>query len=238
MLVSFKGFELEPRFDDTSWIELRIFESATENGSYTLIDTQAIDSSPDPSDPDPINFTTDLATLQPGAAWYKIQIRDTGGISKDYQPVFNPATVEILASLDDINAHLDEVVIEATANNTNLVQISVARVVRGYLARVFDAATLMGWNSPENTPPIVREVAAMLIASRVYFAKAQAQNYEISDQNFGQRKYDEAMGMLREIISGDLPIEGEVPGSAGELTLDDFFPIDDTDRAFTLDMPL
>lgn len=240
MLVSFKDFELEPRFSPvtTPWTEARVLEADAQAGTYNLIDTIALDSTPDPADPDPIDFSTDNATLDPGMGWYKIQLRDAGGNTRDYEPVFNPAVVEILASLDDVNAHLDEVVIEATANNTNLVQISVARVVRGYLARIFDSAVLMGWSTPELTPPIIREVASMLIASRVYFAKAQAQNYEISNENFGQRMYDQAMAMLREIIAGDLPVDGEVPGAAGDLTMDDFFPIDDTDRAFTLDMEL
>lgn len=238
MLVSFRDYELEPRFDDTSWTSLKIYESAIKTGPWTQIDTQPIETSPDPADPDPISFTTENATLQPGAAWYKIQLVDNDGHTRDFEPVFNPATVEILASLDDVNAHLDGNVIEATADNTNLVQISVARIVRGYMARLFDSATLMSWSSPTTTPDIIREIAALLIASQVYFNEASRQSLEISNENFAQRMYDQAMKMMNQIIDGEIPISGEIPGGASDLTEDDFFPIDNTDRAFTLNMIL
>ena len=246
MIVSFRDFELEPRYDGTQWTKVNIFEAALTDAEdtttpwNTAIDTQDLEPTSDPSDPQPINITTNNATLDAGVGWYKLQLQDNAGNRVDYQPIFNQAATEILASLDDINAHLDGEVIEATADNSNLVQISVARIVRGYLAAVVDAPTLMSWNSPDATPDTVREIAAMLIAAQVYFNLAARQSIDIAPDNFAQLLYNRAMALLQGIIEGTVGI-GD--GSGGQvttmdLTSDDYFPIDDTDRAFTVGMIL
>lgn len=239
MIVSFKDFELEPRFDGTNWTEVRINESGFEVGPWTLIDTQPLAPTTDPSDPQPVSFTTDNALLQPGFGWYKIQLADVGGNIREYEPIFNPATTEIMATLDDVNGNLDGTVIEATADNSNLVQISVARVIRGYLSPLYDSATLMGWATPEDTPETIREIAAKLIAAQVYFHLAARQSFDINDDNYAQRLYDEAMKMLQGIIDGTIIVgeEGEVPVGPG-LSEGDYFPVDDTDRAFSMSMEL
>ena len=240
MIVSFKDFELEPRYDGTQWTQVRINEGNSETGPWTVIDTQPIVAATDPSDPLPISFTTDNANMQPGVGWYKIQLIDVAANIREYDPIFFPATTEILASLDDVNGNLDGEVIEATADNSNLVQISVARVVRGYLAALVDAPTLMSWNTPETTPDIIREIAAKLIASQVYFNLASRQSIAWTTDNFAQHLYDEAMKLLQGIIDGEIPIglPGEVPPSSPNMSDADYFPIDDTDRAFTVGMIL
>jgi hypothetical protein len=242
MIVSFRDFELEPRYDGTQWTKVQISESNAEDGAWTLIDTQQIDVPvTDPSDPQPVSFTTTQATLDAGMGWYRITILDDAGNSKDYEPIFNPATTEIMATLDDINGNLDGEVIEATADNSNLAQVSVSRVVRGYLSAVVDTTTLMSWQTPETTPDIVREIAAKLIAAHVYFALAARQSYDIGNFNYAQRLYDQAMAMLQGIIDGTISIDGGDNGGTVitvGLTTDDFFPVDDTDRAFTVGMVL
>lgn len=238
MIVSFKDFELEPRYDGTQWTSIRINEANAETGPWTLIDTQALTPVTDPSDPQPISFTTDNANLQPGTGWYKIQLVDAGLNIREYEPIFNPATTEILASLDDVNGNLDGEVIEATADNSNLIQISVARVVRGYLSPIVDTTTLMSWQSPETTPNIIREIAAKLIAAQVYFTLAARQSLDMSNDNFAQRLYDQAMAMLQGVISGTIIIDGVVETPIMEFGDTDYFPVDDTDRAFTVGMIL
>jgi hypothetical protein len=242
MIVSFKDFELEPRYDGTPWTSIRINESAAETGPWVMIDSQALSfdiTVNNPADPQPISFTTDNAVLQPGASWYKIQLVDSGQNIREYDPIFNPATTEVLATLDDVNAHLDGEVIEATADNSNLVQISVARIVRGYLAAIVDTPTLMSWDTPEHTPDIVREIASMLIAAQVYFSLAARQSISSADDTFAQRLYDRAMLMLQGIIDGTIPLAGggEVVTGPG-MSDSDYFPIDATDRAFTMGMVL
>src|SRR5688572_8598273 len=119
---------------------------------------------------------------------------------------------EILASLNDINAHLpsldDEVVIEATAENTNLIQLSVSRIIRAYLSREVPTATLMSWSEPTDTPDIIREAAAMMIAAQLYVDFAARTSIDVEDIAFSQRKYDEAMALLNKILSGEIVLEG------------------------------
>lgn len=145
---------------------------------------------------------------------------------------------EILASLDDINAELpsldDTPVVVADDDNTALIQISVARVVRGYLSRVIDVPTLATWNTPDNTPEVVNMIAGKLIAAQLYFIKMAEKTTDISDENFAQKKYNEAMQFLRDIIAGLIPIPSVIVTSTESLTSDDFFPVDATDRAFTM----
>jgi len=149
---------------------------------------------------------------------------------------------EILASVEDINGNLPSqdraAVIEATPENGALVQVSVARVVRGYLSGAIDGVILMGWNSPDNTPDIVREAAAKLIAAQIYFNFAARSSLTIEDNNFAQKLYDQAIIILDKILSGEIIIGDEVPVATESMTDEDFWPVDDTDRAFTMSMEL
>ena len=156
---------------------------------------------------------------------------------------------EILASLDDLNAHLPgrdtggttsgyPVVVEATEENTYILQVSIARVVRANLSSVVDSATLMGWSTPDDTPDSVREIAAMLIASDLYFNHASRTNLTIEERNFAQLLYDRAMVMIQKILDGIIVLGPEVPTETAAMSEDDFWPVDDTDRAFTMSMDL
>jgi hypothetical protein len=156
--------------------------------------------------------------------------------------------VEILASVDDINAYLPgldtggstsgyPVVVEATMDNTVLLQVSTARVVRGYLSGVVDSTTLMSWDTPPETPDIVREAAAKMIAAQLYFNHASRTSLVIEDNSFAQRRYDQAMTILQKIVNGQIVIgDGEVVTPPDAMSGLDFHPVDDTDRAFTMGM--
>lgn len=145
---------------------------------------------------------------------------------------------EILATLDDINAQLADNVVEATGQNTELLQISVARVVRGYLSRVISGTTLATWTSPDKTPDIIREAAAMLIASQVFFQATSATSLDVDDRNWGQLLYDRAISLLTGVVDGDILIDEIVVEPIDSMSALDFFPTDDTDRAFTVGMEL
>jgi hypothetical protein len=155
-------------------------------------------------------------------------------------------TTEILASVDDINAELPsespEAVAMATLDNTDLLQISVARVVRGYLGRLIPRETLMSWSSPDSTPDIIRVIAAKLIASSHYFNQTAKTSLDIDPNSFAQKRYDEAMALLNGILDGSVIIDDGTGGgdliTSDNLTDLDFFPVDETDRAFTLGMEL
>lgn len=146
--------------------------------------------------------------------------------------------MEILANLDDINQFLDQTVAEATNENTSLIQVGVARVIRGNLYPVIDQVILQGWRTPNNTPEIIRELAGMFIAAQHYYNEWSKTNNIIDDDSYPQRLYDRAIALLRQILSGEIIIPDVPIQSTGNLTADDFFPVDDTDRAFTRSMEL
>lgn len=241
IVVSFRGYDLMPRFDGVPWSELEIYEASSQAGPFTsLIDTQDIDPvAADPSDPEPLSFSTPYGTILNG--WYMVRFLDGLGGAFDTEPVQNDPANEIMATLDDVNAHLDGEVIEATPDNTDLVQVSVARIIRGYLGGLVAQSTLMSWDTPATTPDIIREIASMLIAAKVYFNESARTSLIVDDDNFAQRLYDQAMAMLQLILDGQIIIDGGEEGETGAvgvLTIDDFFPVDDTDRAFTMGMQL
>lgn len=151
--------------------------------------------------------------------------------------------MEILASLDDINAELpsgeDQPVVVATDDNTELLQISVARIVRGNLSRLLDVATLVGWSVPTKTPELIRVAAAKLIAAQLYFNNTARTTPTIDRDSFAQKRYDEAMAIINGVIAGSLDLI-DVTTETPEDTMStlDFFPVDATDRAFTRGMNL
>lgn len=143
-----------------------------------------------------------------------------------------------LANLDDINANLDGTVVKADDDNTKLLQISVSRIVRGYLARIVDVVTLGSWTTPELTPEIVREATGKLIASQLYFQKMSTTTLSIDDSSIAQKLYDEGIALLNGIVTGTVDIIEVTETPESSLTDLDFFPVDDTDRAFTRGMEL
>lgn len=141
------------------------------------------------------------------------------------------------ASVDDIKAYLpapDQNVVTPDNVNIQLIELSVERIIRGYLSGVLTTATMAGWTTPENTPEIIREVAALLIASQLYINQVAASTTNVELRHYGQLLYDRAVLYLQGIVAGTIVIE-DVPVVAPSLMSDaDFWPVDDTDRAFTM----
>lgn len=144
---------------------------------------------------------------------------------------------EILASLDDINAELPsddaQPVVVADDDNTALLQISTARVVRGYLSRVIDNATLLSWQTPDSTPEIISVAAGKLIAAQLFFNKTAETSIVIDADSFAQKRYNEGMQILNDIVAGIVDIPTVIITSTESLSTADFFPVDATDRSFT-----
>lgn len=238
MIVSFSDYEVTPRYDGTQWTQARIQESNNDTGPWTTIDTIVLPHEPSPANPTSKSFTTENATLETG--WYLVTFLDAEGNQLVTDPVLNgpPASFEILATLGDVNANLDGTVVEATAENTNRIQISVNRVVRGYLSRVVPAAIVATWTSPENTPDIIREIAAKLIAAQLYFNQTAKSSTVVGPTNYAQILYNQAMALLNQVVTGDIPIPDIVLTPIETLGTTDYFPVDATDRAFTMGMNL
>src|SRR5215471_921844 len=234
-VVSFNNYEVSPRFDGTKWTKARINESAANTGPWTVIDTVDIDPGPDPAHPLDVSFTTDNATLTEG--WYLVEFMDAANNVLETDPVLNatPESYEILAELNDINAHLDGTVVEADAQNTALIQVSVNRIVKAYLSRVVDYATMATWTTPETTPDTVREAASFLIASQLYYDQTAKSSTVIEPTHYAQWLYDHGIALLTGIVEGTIELPDTVPVTPLEsLSTLDYFPVDDTDRAFTM----
>jgi hypothetical protein len=151
------------------------------------------------------------------------------------------ADSEILASIPDVNAYLEDSVVKADDTNTDTIQIGVSRIVRGYLSGVVPAATMATWTTPSATPDIIRECAAMLIASQLFFDKTTLTTTLMDERHWAQILYDRAMLLLQRIVDGEIiivPPAGGVAEPVAVMSTEDFFPIDDTDRAFTMSMPM
>ena len=126
-------------------------------------------------------------------------------------------------------------------DNTALLQVSAARVIRGYLSAVITSEILMGWDEPDETPDIIREAAAKMIAANLYFNHSSRTSLTIDDRNFAQLRYDQCMMILDKIVAGEIVVTtpGETPVLPPDaMSPEDHFPIDDTDRAFSMSMEL
>lgn len=151
---------------------------------------------------------------------------------------------EILATVSDINASLPSedfdgsgAVVTATDENTALLQISVARVVRGFLSGAVPQEVTMAWIEPDLTPEPVREAAAKMIAAQLFMQRVTRTTALIDERHYAQVLYDQAMAILNGIKDGTILLE-EVVVVGDSMSLFDFHPVDDTDRAFSMGMEL
>jgi hypothetical protein len=148
-VVTFLRYRPPARFDSLPWTEVRIEESATEDGTYTQIDAIAL--SPldaDPSDPAFRSFTTELGTAL--EYWYRILFADASGdISQPTTPIQNLASLAV----PDVLAY-------ATTNElARILKIRTPTAEQNIaMQRVLDAAALeidaeLGRVSPYDDPP-------------------------------------------------------------------------------------
>lgn len=144
---------------------------------------------------------------------------------------------EILATLDDVNAHLPSDIITLTNAEDDQLQIDAERIIKGFLAGTFTAATLAGWSDPDDTPEVIRSIAGRFIAAFFYKKRFAASSPDVPA--YAQDKYDEAWEMLQSVKSGEIVLVEvlEEVDFGGHLAQDDFFPNDSADPPkFTMDM--
>jgi hypothetical protein len=104
-VVTFLDYTPPERADSIPWTQVEIYESATVDGTYALIDTLSLVPDPDPMVPAARDFTTILGTGED--LWYKVRFLDASSGTSEYtDPVQNVsedfeatpyATVEELA---------------------------------------------------------------------------------------------------------------------------------------------
>ena len=136
-----------------------------------------------------------------------------------------------LADIDDINQHLPSDRIALTDNTDEQLQIDAERVVKGYLSNVYSATTLASWNTPDETPGLIRSIAGRLIAAWFYANRVSGDVPQFAE--YAKQKYDEAIKYLEQIRSGDITLtEVAEEVTVGErFTTEDFYPNDIDDPA-------
>jgi len=89
IIVSFEDFTPAARYDSIPWETVEIEEAATEDGAYSLIDTQTL--SPldaDPTNPASRDFSTSNGTEDD--QWYRVRFVDGNGDTSEYtEPIKN-----------------------------------------------------------------------------------------------------------------------------------------------------
>lgn len=108
------------------------------------------------------------------------------------------------ATIDDVNKFLDESKVLVTDQDEDLDQDSAERLIRGYLASHVPSAELASWRSPGQTPELIRDIAGRLVAAFRYRKLYSEDVNEVSP--YAQELYNEAIAMLRGIITGELTI--------------------------------
>lgn len=110
-VVTFEDYTPPARYDDVAWAHVEVYEAATADGAWALIDTLDIDPvDSDPSRPQRRSFTTSEGGSEPGL-WYRlVYTDDSAGVSAPTDavqnaPAFDSATLyltpeELKASLD------------------------------------------------------------------------------------------------------------------------------------------
>lgn len=113
----------------------------------------------------------------------------------------------------DVQTHLpvDKLRVESIPDDVAWVMLDSERVIRGYLADVIDTAVLASWDTPETTPEVIRAIAGRLSAALIY--RTRYSENSLTDPQFAQRKYDEAMAMLMDIINGEITLPDVVIGT-------------------------
>lgn len=125
----------------------------------------------------------------------------------------DPTVNQILASLDDIQTHLPKDKLDVSASIAepaiNLLEIDVDRLIKGMLSGVFTPLTLAGWDEPDHTPDQIRRIAGMLIAAMFYAQRFSEDESAVT--GFAQEKYNCAISMLNEIITGTIILPSPTP---------------------------
>lgn len=132
----------------------------------------------------------------------------------------------------DVQIHLpvDKLKVEEIPDDLLKAKEDAERIIRGYLAGVVPSATLASWTTPATTPAQIRAIAGRFCAALIYRTRYSEQS--LDDPQFAQNKYNEAMQMLQDIISGDLAITGVVTTQFDNTY---FLPNDDSeDPKFTM----
>jgi hypothetical protein len=134
--------------------------------------------------------------------------------------------------LNDVNMHLPEDRFWIDEADLEVQEIHAIRTVKGYLLGKYTAVDFAGWDTPDNTPGLIRAIVGLLIASKTYATRLSEEG---EDSNFAQNLYNQAMEFLRGLRDGSMSLE-EVPDEA--VSIIKGFPDDTVEPFFTMEQVL
>lgn len=109
---------------------------------------------------------------------------------------------------EDVQIHLpvDKLAIEGIPDDLVAAKEYGARIVRAYLSPVLEATTIAAWTDPATTPELIRLINGLLTASKIY--RDRYSEDSLDDPEFAQQKYNEAMQYLRDLVAGNITLDG------------------------------
>jgi hypothetical protein len=155
VVVSLEDFRPAPRYDDLPWTQARIEEALTEDGAWTVLETQALD----PVDADPVNPAYRNFTTQLGAdveLWYRVVFLDASGdVGLPTVPIQNiPDDRPVYATTTELAQILK---VRETDRHDALVR--VLKAAASEIDSEIGTADISGASLPYSNPPaLAREV--------------------------------------------------------------------------------
>lgn len=138
------------------------------------------------------------------------------------------------ASLEDITAFLRDDRVRVDDANSKQPNIDAGRIIRARLSGFFAPAVLNTWDSPANTPELIRSIAGRLAAAYLYRSLMSSEEDTIS--SYAQQLWNEAIQMLLDITNGNIVVVDatNTPIDTTGANLISFWPDNSTTPLFSI----
>jgi len=220
VIVPFVDYVPAPRFDNTSWNRIKIYEAPAKTGPWTLIDTINIAADVDPAHPQARSFQTSNATLADG--WYRVDFWDalnnvlqTNPIQRpqdfNWRPTLGDVGHIALARTRDANGVVTKTFSGTTMPTDDDVQTLIDKAVN-------DLRPTIGSEIPDDTVQDVQNLAALRAAMYIeltYFANEVAQRR--SPYPMYKELYDEQVKSVAASIAAEETGEDTTDAISGNL---------------------
>ena len=134
-VVTLSRFTPPKRYDAVPWTGATVQEAATSAGPWVDVETFALAPDPDPANPAPRNFTTELATIDPAAGWYRVRFTDaSAGVS--YSAAIGPSgypTTDALVAASTVDELTD-----LSADEQDALRIAAITAIEQHTRQVFE----------------------------------------------------------------------------------------------------
>jgi hypothetical protein len=110
------------------------------------------------------------------------------------------------ASTNDVNAHLPDDKAQGSDEDYESLHIDAERLIVGRLASTVQYSIMVDWDTPEDTPGIIRHISSLIVAAKFY-SKLAAED-EADGSQFANDLYNQALMEIDKILSGATVIIG------------------------------